>query len=282
MRTVSVLPLQLAFDATPEAAAELGRGITDLTPVQLELLVRTDGCAALRDVRRAMPHVDDEGFAAAFKSLWHRGLLREGEMDGFGLATGRQLQTMALALGKPVDTGRATQPQNGLSMGLVWLPACPDTQPRRDPPCAVVIEDDPVLAKFLQCFLALEGFHVRLASNRAEVVTGFRTPHPPQLVLLDVMLPDADGFEVLRKLREHPRLQHVPVIMLTGCATREAVLQALSGGANGYLTKPFDAEVLARAVHAVTGREQQDHVPASPDPWRNADALPERASRRAA
>jgi DNA-binding response OmpR family regulator len=84
------------------------------------------------------------------------------------------------------------------------------------------------------------------------------------LVLLDVMLPDADGFEVLLKMRQHPALKVVPVVMLTAKATRDAVLQGLSGGADGYITKPFDVEVLVKAVKTVLG------LPESNAPARDA------------
>jgi len=118
---------------------------------------------------------------------------------------------------------------------------------------AIVVEDEPMLAKFIQSYLSFEGFQVRLASNRAEVVAEFRKQPAPDLILLDVMLPDADGFDILLRLRQHPVLKNVPVIMLTGKATREAVLKGLAGGADGYVTKPFEAEALMLVVRTVLG-----------------------------
>ena len=118
---------------------------------------------------------------------------------------------------------------------------------------AVVVEDDPMLAKFIQSYLSFEGFNVRLASNRLEVIAEFRNPSIPDLILLDVMLPDADGFEILLRLRQHPLFEDVPVIMLTGKTSREAVIKGLAGGANGYITKPFQADALMRAIRTVVG-----------------------------
>jgi len=93
----------------------------------------------------------------------------------------------------------------------------------------------------------------RLAANRAEILDAFRQPPLPDLVLLDVTLPDANGFDILAKMRQHPALKTVPVIMLTAEATREAVLKGLLAGADGYVTKPFEPEVLTTAVNAVLG-----------------------------
>ena len=66
-------------------------------------------------------------------------------------------------------------------------------------------------------------------------------------------LPDANGFDILAKFRLHPVLKSMPVIMLTAEASREAVLKGLRGGANGYVTKPFEADMLINAVKTVLG-----------------------------
>jgi DNA-binding response OmpR family regulator len=118
----------------------------------------------------------------------------------------------------------------------------------------VVVEDDPQLARFISSYLAFEAFTVRTAANREQVLAEFKKLPLPDLVLLDVVLPDADGFQILASLRKHPAFCKVPVIMLTGKATREAVLQGLAGGADGYITKPFEPDALMAAVRTVLGR----------------------------
>jgi DNA-binding response OmpR family regulator len=95
--------------------------------------------------------------------------------------------------------------------------------------------------------------NTRLAVNREEIVNQLRRTPLPDLVLLDVMLPDTDGFHVLLKMREPPVFKNVPLLMLTAKSTREAVLAGLAGGANGYITKPFNPEALILAVKAVLG-----------------------------
>ena len=72
-------------------------------------------------------------------------------------------------------------------------------------------------------------------------------------MLLDVVLPDIDGFEVLTRLKQHDVLKTIPVIMMTAKATREAVLKGLQRGADGYITKPFDVDIISHAIHSVLG-----------------------------
>ena len=117
----------------------------------------------------------------------------------------------------------------------------------------LAVEDDPDLQRALKFLLTAEGFLPRLAGNRDEILSALRQLPSPDAILLDVMLPDTNGFDILAKLRGHPALKTVPVIMLTGKATREDVMRGLAGGADGYITKPFDPEILIRGVRAVLG-----------------------------
>ena len=73
----------------------------------------------------------------------------------------------------------------------------------------------------------------------------------------DVVLPDADGFDILCRMRRHPVLKSVPVVMLTAKATRDAVLRGLASGANGYITKPFEADVMLKAVRTILGLREE-------------------------
>jgi DNA-binding response OmpR family regulator len=99
----------------------------------------------------------------------------------------------------------------------------------------------------------MEGFRSLGAHNRDEIMAALRTPPPPDLILLDVQMPDANGFDLLTRMRQHPLLKNMPVVMLTAEATRESVLRGLQGGADGYITKPFEPDVLMTAVKAVLG-----------------------------
>jgi CheY-like chemotaxis protein len=120
-------------------------------------------------------------------------------------------------------------------------------------PTILVVDDDPDLQKLVRTYLSLEGYKMRAALKRDDILVALRQQPPPDLVLLDVQLPDANGFDILAKMRQHPVLKSMPVIMLTAEATREAVLRGLQGGADGYVTKPFEPDMLITAVKAVLG-----------------------------
>lgn len=251
--------------------AELRRGVTDLSAIELELLVRLDGVAPIDDVRAAMLHVNDPAFFASLEQLQRAGLVRAKDCDPFDLQASQHLRMLGM---KPAD--KPGSPRKGVfSVGLARRR--PLRSDRSQKLCAVVVEDEPALAYFVECFLAMEGFEVRKAANRAEVIAAIRQG-VPDVVLLDGTLPDVDGFQVLRSLRQNPMLRDVPTLMMTGRATREAVLDALSSGADGYLTKPVDAEMLITAVRAVVGMPDQpiDGGTAA-DPWVNRDGLGKRS-----
>ena len=117
----------------------------------------------------------------------------------------------------------------------------------------LVVENDANLSSVTRKFLEMEGFSPRIAATGAELVAELRKPPPPDLVLLDVALPDADGFQVLATIRKHPTLARLPVILLTARSSKEDVMRGLALGADGYVTKPFELDVLIRAMKSVLG-----------------------------
>jgi CheY-like chemotaxis protein len=117
------------------------------------------------------------------------------------------------------------------------------------------IEDDVPLAQVLAKKLTLDGFNARTASDRQTIVAELQKLPSPDLILLDVGLPGISGFDLLQKVRQHPKLGSVPVIMLTGRANPEDVLHGLTNGADGYVSKPFRFDALAIAIRTVLGMQ---------------------------
>ena len=118
----------------------------------------------------------------------------------------------------------------------------------------LVVEDDSDLLKLVGEIMRTAGFGMRFARNLAELRTELANGTPPDLVLLDVQLPDADGFEILEHLRSSTRFGTVPVMMMTGRSQAHHVARGLSLGADGYITKPFRLSQLVSAANAVLGR----------------------------
>ncbi|MEV4145680.1 response regulator transcription factor [Amycolatopsis sp. NPDC049691] len=115
----------------------------------------------------------------------------------------------------------------------------------------LVVDDEPTVRELLSAALRFAGFRVTSAATATEAVAA-ATEEPPDLVLLDVMLPDLDGFEVVRRLREQHR--PVPVLFLTARDGQADKVTGLSLGADDYVTKPFDlAELIAR-IRAILRR----------------------------
>jgi two-component system KDP operon response regulator KdpE len=116
----------------------------------------------------------------------------------------------------------------------------------------LVVDDEPRMTRFIRMNLELEDFRVIEAHNGVEALDKVRTSLP-DLVILDVMMPEMDGFETLEVLRE---VSNVPVIMLTVRADEEDKVRGLELGADDYVTKPFGARELVSRVKAVLRRTE--------------------------
>jgi two-component system KDP operon response regulator KdpE len=116
----------------------------------------------------------------------------------------------------------------------------------------LVVDDEPRMIQFIRMNLELEGYRVLQASNGLEALDKVRD-ELPDLVILDVMMPDLDGFETLRLFRE---TSDVPVIMLTVKAEEDDIVRGLKLGADDYVTKPFSPRELSSRVQALLRRAE--------------------------
>jgi two-component system, sensor histidine kinase and response regulator len=114
-------------------------------------------------------------------------------------------------------------------------------------PTILVVDDSHEANRVLCVLLGHEGFLVKSAYGGEEAIEMI-LDDPPDLVLLDVMMPEVDGLEVLRQVRQHPETVELPVIMVTALGDTQDVIQGLELGANDYLTKPPQFEILAARV----------------------------------
>src|SRR5438034_689980 len=120
------------------------------------------------------------------------------------------------------DAGVSSLKENGYYVRIARRAATPRALAAGEKIHVVVVEDDAQVGKLLRMMLSMEGLVPRLASTRDEILAALRQTPKPDLVLLDVMLPDIDGFEVLARIRQHDAFNSVLVIMLTARTTREA------------------------------------------------------------
>jgi diguanylate cyclase (GGDEF)-like protein len=120
----------------------------------------------------------------------------------------------------------------------------------------LIADDDEDIRAFLEVTLALNGYEVIEANDGVDAVERARRGGP-DLVILDVMMPRMDGLEVLRRLREDARTAHLPIVLLTARGQAADTIEGLDAGADSYLTKPFEAEVLHAHVRAALRRADQ-------------------------
>jgi CheY-like chemotaxis protein len=150
----------------------------------------------------------------------------------------------------------------------------------------LVVEDDADISKMLRIYFDSQGYEVLVATRGNDALDVCRTKLP-NVIVLDINLPDMDGFEVCRVLRSNTRTSYVPIIFLTQRDERSDKISGLELGADDYITKPFDIEELKLRVegtirrslrealtHPVTNlpagkliEEQLKTVKESPDPW---------------
>lgn len=123
----------------------------------------------------------------------------------------------------------------------------------------LIVEDDVDISTMLKIYFSGLGFEVDTAMRGSDALE--KTRHAlPHLIVLDIMLPDIDGYEVCRSLRTNTRTSHIPVIFLTQKDERSDRLQGLELGADDYITKPFDIEELKLRVQGAIRRSERESL----------------------
>lgn len=126
-------------------------------------------------------------------------------------------------------------------------------------PRLLIVEDDVDINTMLRIFFSSQGYEVDSAYRGAEALDRTRQVMP-HLIVLDIMLPDIDGYEVCRSLRSNARTSHIPVIFLTQRDERSDKLKGLELGADNYITKPFDIEELKLYVQNSLARSERESL----------------------
>ncbi|MCE5269368.1 MAG: response regulator transcription factor [Planctomycetaceae bacterium] len=128
----------------------------------------------------------------------------------------------------------------------------------------LVVEDDEDIRELVSYNLLKEGYQVASVASGEDALQAVAAK-PPDLVLLDLMLPGLDGLTVCRRLKSDPATQHFPVIMLTAKGEEADVVTGLNLGADDYITKPFSPKVLLARIQAVFRRAAGAALPADID-----------------
>jgi len=127
----------------------------------------------------------------------------------------------------------------------------------------LVIDDDELVSRTLQRTLKVYGHQVMVANSGTEGLQLARR-HPPELFILDIMMPGVDGYQVCRQIRGDPTLSDLPVLFLTAKVKDEDKIEGFRAGADDYLSKPFNMEELQLRVKAILRRTQPTKESAAP------------------
>jgi CheY-like chemotaxis protein len=264
---VPVYPLDV-FVLTDAGASEIHRGTTRLPAEALGLLVMIDGKRTVGDLEQAIPSVPATDLRNVLRALLAAGLLRattlaeqsggvEVDFDAFFKAADGGGEASSPAVEKSADReavyGAPELERKGYYVSIARQALKARAPAAGEKFVALVVEDDPDMAALIERLLGRDVFAVIVCSKRDEVLARMRQRPPPDIMMLDLQLPDLNGFDLLQKLKTHPQLKLMPVVVVTADAKPESVMRGLALGADGYITKPFDHTALVRGVKAVLG-----------------------------
>lgn len=111
----------------------------------------------------------------------------------------------------------------------------------------LIVEDEESLLKLESILLTSKGYEVRGVPNGMAALESLKEEQP-DLILLDIMLPEIDGFEVCRRIKSEPSTKHIPIIMLTAKKSREDMARGEQVGADWYITKPFKSAMVIETI----------------------------------
>ncbi len=124
----------------------------------------------------------------------------------------------------------------------------------------LVVDDDPSILETLTTMLRFKGYATQVASNGRKALEAVKE-FDPDLILLDIMLPDIDGYDICRRLKSDPRTSDIPILIVSARTRREEIVNLLELGANDYITKPFFLdEVIARVRTNLEAKKYRDRV----------------------
>jgi class 3 adenylate cyclase/DNA-binding response OmpR family regulator len=124
----------------------------------------------------------------------------------------------------------------------------------------LIVDDEPIIRNILDGLLSLQGYDMLFATDGLEALDVVKKG-APDLILLDVMMPEMDGFQVCQRLKAHDQWRHIPVILVTALNSKDDLTRGLDAGADDFLHKPFDnRELLARVRSMLRTKRQYDRL----------------------
>ncbi len=130
-----------------------------------------------------------------------------------------------------------------------------DSDPSTSKSTIMVVDDHPDVVDILRITLESKGFNVRCAYSGKDLFAGLEELKP-DLIILDIMMPEMDGLKVLARLRENSDTASIPVILLTAMVQQEDVIEGYKTGADYYIMKPFTSTQVLEGINLILGGDQ--------------------------
>jgi len=257
------IDLNQTFSVTKLGSLQLTGAKTALLSDELQMLVLLSGPMQLRKLGSLLAGSADRPLADTAGALWERGLILpvedcagkdDGSIDFYAPDLALDPHSRAIETEKSELTkARAELKRRGFYVSIARRAARKVRPVNGSSYHVLLIEDDPLLARMYGHLLAMMGCQTSTAGNRSEIEASVTGRLRPDLVLLDLNLPDIDGFDALDWLSRHERLGCTPVLVASADTSREAIVRAIALGADGYITKPIVVDSFIDSIRAILG-----------------------------
>ena len=251
------------YRLTEAGAAALRKGAAGLEQHLRKVLQLIEGDTHADVIRGWLRHYSNEKLAGWLAQLEAAGLIRSTSADEthdldftahFAAAQAPDVsltETDAMRLAAGTREAAASLAARGAYLATDRLQNRAPSAKSAGEITVLIVEDDPYQAALAERRLGVAGYRMQSVGTRRDMVEYLRHNPRPDVVLLDVGLPDGDGFQILVGIRRHPKLSLLPVIMLTVLSDPEDIRKGLELGADGYITKPYSKTMLADSISAV-------------------------------
>ncbi|VAX39380.1 Response regulator [hydrothermal vent metagenome] len=170
-----------------------------------------------------------------------------------------KIKTSALVLSE-VDMEEIKQLKNSSKKDM-QEGALPDSLSLCKECCIAIVDDEPINIKVAQKYLEMDGYKNFVTTTEPQNALSIFRKSPPDMILLDIMMPEISGIDLLRTMRDDETLSHIPVVILTASGSAELKKEALDLGANDFLAKPIDPnELLPRVRNVLALKKYQDQL----------------------
>ena len=188
------------------------------------------------------------------------GLIEQAQSGGAAFSAREADRTQAMdqaSVRKESENAGAALARTGAYIAADRLSKRPGQRKQPSQTVVLIVEDDPDQLALADLRVSMSGYKVRVATSVNAFLQSMLDEGAPDLLLLDVMLPDGNGFEVLTKMRRHAVLGSLPIVMLTSENEPEDIGRGLLLGADGYITKPYTKNILADVIRRVLKQDPQ-------------------------